>query len=90
MRIASHIDTMELKSAGSLRQALAMIAERSEGNNNQPQRWPSHIEAITRASKFVGYIERHPFEQWPQEGIQRLREQMLPVASKLWPDKFPS
>jgi hypothetical protein len=87
MRVALHINQLpQLNSVGSLRQALALIAERSEGNTAEPaQRWPSHVEGITRASKFVGFIERHPFEQWPREGIQRLREQLLPIASKLWP-----
>jgi hypothetical protein len=85
MRIANNADRIpELKTAGSIRQVLALIAEHSE-TSEPAQRWPSHVEGITRASKFVGFIERHPFEQWPQEGIQRLREQLLPIASKLWP-----
>jgi len=92
IRVAENIDKIpELKNARSMAQALALIAERSESESaGPPQRFPEYIEAITRAAKLVGFIERVPFQQWPSEGLTRLKEQMLPIAQQLWPDKFQS
>lgn len=88
MRVAAYAKLVpEIKSAGSLRQALALIAEKTGGDKgSEVQRWPAYIEALGRYSKFVGLIERAPLEQWPKEGLERLKEQMLPTAQKLWPD----
>ena len=90
MRVASNpARVSDLVKAGSLRGALALLEEGEPTKGEKDvRRWPPYIEAIGRLSKLAGYCERCPIEKWPAEGVDKFREEMLPIAQKLWPDKF--
>lgn len=69
----------------------ALMLCRNNGDhetNGKPQSWPPYIEALGKATRFIGYIERHPVQSWPEEGKEKLKGELLPVAAALWPEKF--
>ncbi len=77
--------------AVSLRSALALCIAPSESDQPKPEEtksWPPYLEALGRVAKFVGYVERFPLVQWPDEGREKLRTDLLPVATMLWPERF--
>ncbi len=78
----------ELQAAGTLRAALALCELEGEQTKAESKQWPPYLEAIGRLSKVIGYVERHPIEQWPSEGRDKLREDLKPIVAALWPDKF--
>ena len=80
--------TAALSEADSLRHALALCDMEGEREQAEPRQWPAYLEAIGRLTKLAGYVKKHPIEQWPQEGVERCREELLPLASALWPDRF--
>lgn len=91
MRLAANPQrAADFIAAGSIRQALALLerAEPGEGEDKNPKRWPPYIESIGRLSKLLGYVERFPIQQWPSEGIEKFRQDLQPLAARLWPDKF--
>lgn len=92
MLIASNSSRVtNLDAAGSLRQALAICGapvEPGDHSDKEPHRWPGPIEAIARASKFIGYVDRFPIASWPKPQVEKLREDLKPIAEKLWPEKF--
>lgn len=89
MRLASNPQrAADLLSSGSIRQALALLEEHTEEEAKKGSRWPPYIEAMGRLSKLIGYVERFPVEQWPSEGLEKFREDLQPIAAKLWPEKF--
>ena len=67
--------------------------EPASGEKPPPRQWPPYVEAIGRAGKLAGQVrslvEKFPIERWPEEGRQRLREEIEPLARMLWPEKFP-
>lgn len=77
----------DLMETGSLRQALLLLEENPE-KKGQTKQWPPYLEAIGRLSKLAGYMKRFPVEQWPDEGLEKFREDLEPIAARLWPDKF--
>lgn len=75
--------------AGSIRQSLALLDEDPEGGDKKdPKQWPPYMESIGRLSKLLGYVERFPVHQWPNEGLEKFREDLQPLAATLWPEKF--
>jgi len=74
--------------AQSLRNLLMLCDMEADRTQADPKRWPSYMEAIGRLSKLAGYVKRYPIMQWPNEGVEKFREEMLPLARGLWPDKF--
>jgi hypothetical protein len=92
MRLANSTHTKQLEGSVSIRQALALLEEGTPSDGAQlkpnPKSWPAYINGLGRFSKFVGFIERHPLEQWPSEGLDQLKEDLLPIASRLWPAAF--
>lgn len=90
MRIATNWERVpNLDQATSLRQALALCAEKTaDDDGTEPRRWPPAIEAGLKLAKFVGYVERFPVTTWPPENQAKAREELLPVAKQLWPEKF--
>lgn len=81
----------DLIQAGSIRQALALL-ERGEDDSKskgEPRQWPPYLEAIGRLSKLVGYVDRFPIDKWPEEGLGKFRQDLEPIAKRLWPEKFP-
>ena len=90
MRAASNTKRVShLPEANSLRSALALLDEDQPSTEpKETKRWPPHIEAMTRASKLAGYVTRFPISRFPDEIVERLRDDLEPVARQLWPDKF--
>lgn len=85
MRLAAH---PELIKAGSIRKAIALLDDTQDKEHGEPRRWPPFIEALGRLSKLAGYIERFPIDRWPAESAEKFRSELLPIAQRLWPDKF--
>lgn len=89
MRLASNPQrAADFISAGSIRQALALLEEPAGKTETQTKQWPPYLEAIGRLSKLVGYVERFPVDQWPEEGLEKFRGDLEPIAKRLWPEKF--
>lgn len=79
----------DLSEADSLRSALALCdMEGDSSGPQQPKRWPPFMEAIGRLSKLVGFVNRFPITQWPSDGLDKFRDELKPVASLLWPERF--
>lgn len=79
----------QLNEAGSLRLALSLCEEEgSSGEQSETRSLPAYLEAISKASKFLGYVSQHPLTDWPSEGLDKLRQDMQPLAAQLWPDRF--
>jgi hypothetical protein len=88
-QIATHVSL--LNDADSIRSALALIADQRPIDKVQEleeRKWPTYLEGIYRASKWLGFIERNPLDKWPDEGKTKLKEDLEPVAKALWPEKF--
>lgn len=89
MRIAANATRVSDMEATSIRVALQLCAESGDHPNGITARsWPPYIEALGRFSKFAGFVERHPLDKWPDEGRNKLRDELQPVATILWPEKF--
>jgi uncharacterized membrane protein YccC len=74
--------------------AANLIRRRQE--NKEPERvTPAYLMALDRVSKLCGYLERQRPKDasellgWmPEEGKQKLREDLAPVARELWPGRI--
>ncbi len=89
MRVASNASRFkDLDNIQSLRQALALCDSTEPEQDRPAKRWPMYLEAITRVSKFIGYVQRCPITQWPETGRAKLRKELEPVAVELWPERF--
>lgn len=79
-----------IKLCSSMRAAVALLEEKAETAEEQtgPRSWPAFQEGMGRAWKFVEYVKRHPFSQWPNESVDALRDDLLPIAEQLWPQRF--
>jgi hypothetical protein len=89
MRIAA--DPKRVSGAASIRQALALLAEgeAEPASDEKPQReLLPYLEALGRIHKFCGYVAKHPLKDWPQEGKDKAREDLEPIARELWPSQF--
>lgn len=82
----------EIEQADTLRRAMALCIEdvdaKPDPKPDAAKCWPPYLEALGRVSKFVGYVERFPVGLWPDEGREKLRGDLLPIVTLLWPDKF--
>lgn len=93
MRVASNWqNSANVQQATSIAMALRLCAENEAAANGhpkpEPKHWPPYIEALGRCGKLMAYIERNPLSGWPPEGRVKLRDELAPVASVLWPEKF--
>ena len=83
-----------LERAASIREALLLCdLDESKANGEadgecQPRSWPPSIEVLSRLSRIMRLIEKHPVQSWPQEVREKLQEDLLPIAVALWPEKF--
>lgn len=73
--------------AGSIRKALGLLAE-EESTHSQARRWPAYLEALGRLNKLIGFVERNPVQQWPKEGVEQMRADLLPLVTAIYPEKF--
>jgi hypothetical protein len=97
MRVAANYErARNLGEGASLRHAVALLTE-GEGNaQDKPERaLLPYLEALGRVSKFCGYLQSHKLENsdrlldwWPDEGREKLRADLEPVARELWPERF--
>jgi hypothetical protein len=92
MRAASNRPVLaDLDDAATLGQALRIAAGGGPsdlGVKEKPKSWPPFLEALGRFGKFAGYVERNPLHDWPQAGLDKLRDDMAPIATALWPERF--
>jgi hypothetical protein len=92
MALASRQTQIEgLNEAASLRAALAICEMEGldSGDGKEPKRWPAYLEALQRFDKFFGYFTKNPLDKWPEEGVEKLKAQLLPVVWRLWGDGGP-
>lgn len=91
MHLAANLSRVRnLTGAESLRQALELCGipvDRPESAGTK--QWPPYLEAIGRLSKFRGFLKQHPLAKMPAEGLDKIREDLQPIAAQLWPEKFP-
>lgn len=94
MRLASNTQRAAyFGQVDSLREALLLCAMNKTENSgadkkHESKTWPPYLEALGKVSKFVGYVERFPVHDWPDEGKDKLRQDLEPVARELWPERF--
>jgi len=92
MQIAANRSRVsDLSGCGSLRQCVALLDEGTEGTKGtkvETRRWVPYLEAIGRLSKLGKFIVENPINAWPAEGVEKFREDLLPVAKELWPERF--
>ncbi len=91
MRMASNMQRVaHLGEADSIRTAL-LLCDEVEGKSEdkaQPKQWLPYLEGLYRIGKLVGFFKDNPPSAWPEEGKEKARTDLLPMASALWPDKF--
>jgi hypothetical protein len=88
MRVAANSERVLNSNVSSLREALHLLTEKSSEQNKVEQSLLPYLEALGRVHKLVGYIGRNPVREWPQEGREKLREDLEPIARELWPERF--
>jgi hypothetical protein len=95
MRLAR--DPSRVTDATSLREALATISggENGEKGQKEERSLVPYLQALDRVSKLCGFIERNKPKDaqemlgWiPEEGKQKLREDLEPVVRELWPGRI--
>jgi len=78
-----------LEGVTSLRAALALCSEEKSAHAAEPSReWPAYLQALGRFSKLTAYVAKHPITEWPEEGLEKLRGDLQPLAAQLWPERF--
>ncbi len=84
---AARQPALEIDQSVSLRSALALCidpAQADQAKIETTKSWPPYLEALGRVAKFVGYVERFPLVQWPDEGREKLRNEFLTGAKQKW------
>ncbi len=79
------------RNENSLRQALllfdpATTVQLEEGADQT--KWSDDVAGIGRVTKLVGWLTDHAWDKWPQVSKTRLRDELLPMAKHLWPERF--
>ena len=92
MAVAKHAETnpscvTDIDRAKSLRECCSLLTN-GESKLTKSKHWPAYLEAIGRSSRLARFLEANPLKDWPEEGIVKLREDLLPIAKALWCDKF--
>jgi hypothetical protein len=87
MCLASKAPTIQLEEADSLRMALA-LCNLEGGSSESPKRWPAYQETILRISRLWCYVEKNPIKEWPQEGLDKAKQVLEPLARVFWPERF--
>lgn len=77
-----------IRLCSSMRAAIALLEYKEAEEHSETRSWPAFQEGMGRAWKFVEYVKRHPISQWPSETIEALRDDLLPIAEQLWPQRF--
>lgn len=88
MRVAANLSrVINLDSSSSLRRVLAICQANDdpEPDAKEPKRWPAYIEAHHRTSKLLAVFRKSPITQWPSEGVDQLKKDLLPIVTTLWP-----
>jgi hypothetical protein len=73
----------------SLRAALQLCSSSEDSTDSPPpRRWPIEEVIIGKASKLVGDLYKHPLRSWHCDAVEKLREDLEPIARELWPERF--
>ncbi len=78
----------------SFRQALLVFdpattdAIEDEAQAEDRTKWSDDVAGIGRVTKLVGWLTDHAWDKWPQVSKTRLRDELLPMARHLWPERF--
>jgi hypothetical protein len=89
MRVAANLGRIpNLEESVSLRAALALCVKQGDPVAKPAKSWPPYLEALGRVSKFTALVTKNPLADWPQEGRDKLREELEPVVVELWPEEF--
>lgn len=88
MAVAKNLS--RVRNCGSIRQALALLAEDNEGDTEHEKKepWPEYLEGLYRFGKVLRFVSDHPIDAWPSEGVDKLKKELQPVVAALWPEKF--
>lgn len=72
-----------------VRQLLLMWPDQ-EQDSTPPKRepWDGWYGVISSFAKWTRTFTKTPITTWPPEGKDRLRAQLEPIASELWPERF--
>ena len=73
----------------SLRAALVLCSEKGDPAPKNSRSYPGYLEVLCRVGKFTDLVQKHPLANWPDEGLQKLRIDLEPIARELWPELFP-
>jgi hypothetical protein len=52
------------------------------------RQWLPYVEALGRVARFRAYLARCPIRSWPEPGREKLRAELKPIVTELWPDQF--
>lgn len=79
-----------IEGASSIRHALALISgdDNEHDEKKAKAEWPAYLEGVRRASKWAGFVAKHPVHEWPDAGKVELKAKLEPIARDLWPEKF--
>lgn len=86
MRLAANPPDLAQPEFPAIRETLGYLIERRE--LKEQTSWPDYLHGIARAAKLLNFVRSHPLKGWPDEGREQLKEDLLPVAKELWPDRF--
>lgn len=84
---SSHPRIADLDDIGSMKQAL-LLFEQAEAPKELTKTWPAYIMGLSRLSKFRNLLLKVPITQWPQAGVEQLKEDLEPIVKQVWPEKF--
>lgn len=57
-------------------------------NGHHHTRWPPYMESLRRFARLKKVLDAQPIKTWPDDGIDRLRADIEPIARDLWPERF--
>lgn len=66
---------------------LCDVREQTQHKNGAPK-YPVHQEGLWRWAKFSKFVKANPITRWPDPCVQKLREDLEPIAKQLWPQRF--
>ncbi len=90
MRLAKAQHAADLSGAESLREAMRLLAPIGTAAKDPKTQWPVFMEGLNRIHGFVKFLKSdgHSVDAWPDEGKEKLRTDLEPVARVLWPERF--
>lgn len=81
----------QIDQAQSLREAMALCEMEGMDSDVAPKetkQWPPYMQALQRLARCLDVVTDNPITNWPGEGVDELRQQLQPIATQLWPERF--